>query len=345
MPIEKVSFRREKSKSIKNVYLLDNHNCDDVRCKGDKPMSRVNPFVLKTERNRKGLSQQQLADLAKIDKQTIFRLEAGKQSNARGGTLKALARALGIDTEELTRETVNRKTTNDDAAVRKISQHGFGLSVQADNFLYLISQRYFVQRWQVMELAPLLFCWAAEMSLRARKERLVKLEQTYETAHAIENEVLHLPSLNFNAVEKWIAAEASSIESNDIFGMFFSEDDFDGESVEGGFDHDNNPFAVFLSKLTDDISETAEFTGFSPIDYPIYRVCMEDVKRMVEGDEELAEHILTAVVRLREMPKELQEFSFASKPQERVAWVRKQVEEYTERFNKRLQKKREGAPT
>jgi hypothetical protein len=38
-----------------------------------------------------------------------------------------------------------------------------------------VSKRYRIPIWQVVELAPLLFCSAAEASLRRRRERLAEV--------------------------------------------------------------------------------------------------------------------------------------------------------------------------
>ncbi|MBA9078269.1 helix-turn-helix domain-containing protein [Rufibacter quisquiliarum] len=56
------------------------------------------------ERKRKGLSQEELADLSQISLRTIQRIER-EESLPRGYTLKALAQALAIPLEELTPST------------------------------------------------------------------------------------------------------------------------------------------------------------------------------------------------------------------------------------------------
>src|SRR6185437_2791942 len=193
-------------------------------------------------------------------------------------------------------------------------------------FLYLISERYFIKPWQVMELAPLLFCWAAEMSLRERRERLNRLEEACKTAQTLEKEMHHLPPPNFIYSEEKIAAESSSINSHDIFGMCFSDDDFSDGHGYPPDDHTDNPFAIFLAKLVEEIDDVARFEGFSPIDYPDFQVCRDEALKMVGGDKTLAERILTGVVDLYEMPKDLQ--GFFGKAEGRAAWVRAQAEAF-----------------
>lgn len=291
-------------------------------------MARINPFMLQKLRRAKPWSQEQLADMAKVNKQTISRIERGEQKNTRGITIKRLAGALGVEPDELTRATVTVEA-NESAPVRRARRSGFGISDPASNFLYLISERYFIKPWQVMELAPLLFCWAAEMSLRDRRERLNKLEEACKSARGLEDEMRHLPPANFTYSEEKIAAEASSIGSHDLFGMCFSEDDFSEGAFYAQHDDTDNPFAIFLSKLAEEIGDVAQFEGFSPIDYPVFQVCRQEALNMVGGDKTLAERILTGIVDLYDMPKELH--GVFGKTDDRAAWVRAQADAYLER--------------
>jgi hypothetical protein len=184
-----------------------------------------------------------------------------------------------------------------------------------------------------MELAPLLFCWVAEMSLRARRERLTKLEQAYQAAATLEEEAPHLPKSDLGMTERCIAAESDSISSHDIFGMCFDDEAFGDQPFFPNLDDTENPFAVFLAKLVEDIADVASFEGFSPTDYPIYKVCPAEARTLVGGDENLAEHILNGVARLREMPKDLRYENFTSKNEDRAAWVRTQEEKFLARMS------------
>ena len=283
-------------------------------------MAKINPFVIQKLRLQKNWTQDRLAEMAKVNKQTISRIERGERDNTRENTIKQLARVLGVEPAELTLETLPAESSRSEPMKRK-SQSSFRVSNTASNFLYLISERYFIRPWQVMELAPLLFCWAAEMSLRERRERLRKLEEAFKAARALENEMAHLPPPDFTHSDEKIAAEARSIKSHDIFGVYF-DDDFN--SCSSGDDDTDNPFATFLAKRVEEIGEVASFEGFSPIDYPIFQVCRDEALEMVGGDETLAERILSGIVDLFEMPKELQE-TFGNADQ-RAAWVQAQAD-------------------
>lgn len=288
-------------------------------------MAWVNPVVLKTLRRRKGWSQERLAEMAKVNKQTISRIERGEPENPRENTIKLLARALGAEPAQLTLEAITPESGQSEP-VRRARPSGFGVSKNANNFLYLISERYFVRPWQVMELAPLLFCWAAEMSLRERRRRLIKLEEACQAARLLEKEMSHLPPPNFIYSEEKIAAESRSVDAHDIFGMCFGADDFSDGPFHSPGDDESNPFAVFLAKLAEQIGDVATFEGFSPIDYPCFEVCREEALGMVGGDETLADRILSGVVDLYEMPKDLQ--GSAGRTEDRAAWVQAQADAF-----------------
>jgi len=291
-------------------------------------MTKVNPFILQKLRRRKNWSQDRLAEMATVNKQTISRIERGEQDNTRENTIKQLARALGVEPDDLTQAALTPESSQTEP-IRRGTQSGFGVSDAAHNFLYLISKRYFIKPWQVMELAPLLFCWAAEMSLRERRERLRKLEEACETARRLETEMAHLPPANLKYSEEKIAAESSSVDAHDIFGMCFSDDQFSEGYCGPSRDDTENPFASFLAKLVKEIGDVATLEGFSPIDYPIYEVCRGEALQMVGGDETLAGRILHGIVDLYEMPKELH--GIFGQTEDRAAWVREQAEAFMNR--------------
>jgi transcriptional regulator with XRE-family HTH domain len=287
-------------------------------------MDKVNPFILQKLRRRKGWSQDRLAEMSTVNKQTISRIERGELKSTRENTIKELARALGVEPVELTQETLTSESNQSEPMKRK-PQSSFGVSDAANNFLYLISERYFIKPWQVMELAPLLFCWAAEKSLRERRERLDKLEEACSTARTLEKEMPHLPPPNFIYSEEKIAAESRSIDNHDIFGMGFGDHDF-SEYHSYIADDEDNPFAVFLGKLVEEIGDVARFESFSSIDYPVFQVCRAEALEMVGGDENLAERILSGVVDLYEMPRDLQ--GVFGNTESRAAWARTQAEAF-----------------
>ena len=71
-----------------------------VRCE----TVEVNVQKLLELRINKGLSQNRLAQLSGVSYNTIWRLEAGRTTEARPRSIRALARALGVEPHELLKE-------------------------------------------------------------------------------------------------------------------------------------------------------------------------------------------------------------------------------------------------
>jgi transcriptional regulator with XRE-family HTH domain len=284
-------------------------------------MTQIKKQVLRKLREAKGWSQEELAKAAKFNKQTISRLERGEQQKTRPRTIAKLARVLSVEEAVLT----GAAPVPDVAPPPVMSPTSIEMSTRTDNALWLVARRYHAHPADIVELAPLLFCWAAETSLRQRRQRLADLERACEAARSLEKEMRHLPAApNFVYSEEKIAAESGSVDSNDIFGVCFDEDAFTDGVPQFPDDFTDNPFARFLATVADDLGDLATFEGFMPIDYPDYRVC----------PEELTEAILDGRVVLSAMPKEFHDLSFfgKAKTEDRIAWMRRQVDEYNKNF-------------
>lgn len=63
-------------------------------------MSNISKTLRKL-REQKGLTQEKLARLADVSNNTVIKIEAGKNQNPTLGTLKRLAKALGISVDYL----------------------------------------------------------------------------------------------------------------------------------------------------------------------------------------------------------------------------------------------------
>ena len=158
-------------------------------------MKKIDQDILKRLRSAKGWSQEQLAEntkfqgFPKIDKQTISRLERGDREKTRGRTIEQLARALKVEPDVLTGEAPFPELEVESEPIQK-SQLNVRVSRAARNALHLVAQRYVgLEPSQIVELAPFLFCWAAEASLRQRRERLKQLENAAETTRKLEREI------------------------------------------------------------------------------------------------------------------------------------------------------------
>jgi transcriptional regulator with XRE-family HTH domain len=67
----------------------------------------VNVGRVKELREERVMSLRELSEFAGVSKDTIWRLESGKSSNAHPSTIRKLAKAFGVDPRELTKRTSN----------------------------------------------------------------------------------------------------------------------------------------------------------------------------------------------------------------------------------------------
>ena len=258
--------------------------------------------------------------------------------------LRHSAHALKIDPRVLTGEIPPPTTkSRESEPITSKSQLNFRVSDAARNALILVAQRFGVDQSQVIELAPFLFCWAAEESLRERREQILQVESACEAARRLEREAPHLPLPNFTYSEEKIVAEHESIDRRDLFGRWvFKKANF----LDPAFDYDpdtQNPFTVFLRKLVVRFGSAATFEGWPSDWVPQYRICAGEAAELVGGDPDRVDEILRGLVALNEMPKEIR-----NKPEmvkERADCVRSQAEQKKEQQLSDLLALMEGSPT
>jgi transcriptional regulator with XRE-family HTH domain len=287
-------------------------------------MKQVNPTVLKQQMEINRLSLADLAKKARINKQTLWRLTAGKVSKARDYTIEQIAKALKVDPRVLTGEAVAPDVSRGNEPPTPKDRLNVAICTEARNALHLTALRYNVSQQQILELAPLLFCWAAEASLHQRLDKITQVERAWENVRDLEQRLPHLPDSNFTYAEA-IAVERQSIEDQDLFAISIQN----GETILDGtfsrFSEMDNPFAMFLGNLVQTIGNVATFEECSWDELPVYRVCSDEAAALVGGDKDRAEDILSGYVSLSEMPKDIRDFAMSK---ERADWVRAKADEY-----------------
>lgn len=279
-------------------------------------MPQIVPFTLRRLRNEKGLSLEQLADRAKIDKQTIWRLEKGEHTTVHERTLKNLARSLSVEPAVLTGQTPVPETEDNDKWPSDHCKLKFPIYAGAYNAMYLVAERYDVKHQEIVELAPFLFCWAAEASLRQRQERLNQAKRAYEDARNLEREMQHLHASDSSSSEEKFEAESNSIARRDLFGTSLEAEGFGPDDYST-----DNPFALFLNSLAEEMGGGAWLDEYAAWSGPLYRVCENEAVQLAGGDAQAAENILAGHVALHEMPKGI-------RGAERAQWVRTKSEEF-----------------
>jgi transcriptional regulator with XRE-family HTH domain len=290
-------------------------------------MARIAPDRLRTIRASKGLTLDALAENAKIDRKTIWRIEKNRQRTTRPRVLKQLAEALGIEPEVLVGNAPMPEGRKEVQFPTMKSQLNLRIATASRNFLTLVAKRYGVKPTQIMELAPFLFCCAAEISLQRRRERLSHFEQLLNQVEEAGEEFRHLkPSINFFPyTDEATIAERYSIERQDLFG---GQIELYELGVPPTFDERENPFAVYLRALASSSGGVATFDEWDGSFSPQYRVCPQEAANVVDGDLDRAEEILNGQVALHEIPTELRAPEMSA---ERLAWVRERAAEFRQK--------------
>jgi hypothetical protein len=204
------------------------------------------------------------------------------------------------------------------------------------NALDLAAFRYNVAHHQIMDLAPFLFCWAAEASLRTRRIKIEAVEQARARTNAALQQVGHFPDLDPTDLELLIAKERESIDNMDLYGLRIFED----ADVPPPDQHAENPFSTFLAGLAAEFDDVLTFDRIDFLEPPEYRVCPNEALELVGEDPHRADEILNGRALLCELPDEMSVGKF-DKDKERAEWVRLKAEEYLESIRARIERQRE----
>ena len=280
----------------------------------------IDSRILKSLREAREYTQDEVAKRAGISKDSLSRIERGKQSGTRQHTIRSLAKFFGVTPEQLTGE---KNIEEDEPTSSPRNLLSMRIDTSADNALTLVSRRYGFPRDRIVELAPLLFVIAAERSLERRRNHVTAVREALNRAAAAMKtagclgEAIASDSDETSAAIAAIDAEEESIANQDIIAYdMFSEGPFYSDPVK------ENPFTSSLQEDATD-PDLVVVVGIVP-DFAIFRVCRADAERLADGDESLTDKILGGWVLLHEMPSGLWADGAV---EDRLAWLRKQVAE------------------
>jgi transcriptional regulator with XRE-family HTH domain len=275
-------------------------------------------------RELRGLTQEKLAKVAKISKESIYRIEKGEQPGTRQTTRVALAKALNVEPDVLTGDlpvpAAEPASAPDDLVFEM-----FPLSHKVDgavrNAFTLTARRYGIPMARIIELAPALFVLVAEGSLRRRQDKLAKLREAFDEAEELRSDFPHLPYEIIPTfwADQAFAAEKDSIARRDILAATLPERIFGHDGVETDYDeHDQNPFVTSLKAEAESLGGDVIIERFSRYD-TTFHVCGGDALEIAGGDEDLADCIVQGRIVLAKMPRE---FWSADAIEARIAWLR-----------------------
>jgi len=268
----------------------------------------LNGKALTEARRKKGWTQVELSEATKpkVDVSTISRIERGKPTRVRANTLRALAKALEVQPDNLC------PAAEAERDVMKIR-----METAARNALTLVALRYRISRESIIDAAPLLFFIAAEQSLKERERRIADVRASADALFDLYRGIPHLPP-EWPVDEGAVSSEEQSIKARDLFGrkvlddaqQFMSELDADFDEAE------QNPFVVFLRENLSGVcnsKEVAESVRWSPGLWPNYEICAEEAATIVGNDAKAAHAIVYGAAALHDMPK--------GSPQQRAEWA------------------------
>lgn len=214
----------------------------------------LDPVALSVLRKGRRLTQQDLADKAKLSKRVVAECERlESQTRPRRSTIEALAKALSVKVEEFCVKAApgpegagagDSKTRTVPARGRVVVEgsvldHANRIeattvrisSIAKENFVVL-KDKYGVTRDEVVEFAPVMFAMLAEMSLERRRRNYPKLIEYY------------LKNDRPDWLDSFIGdgVEASDIYSHEIFTCI--------ENPNRAYTFRENAFGDFVSWLT-----------------------------------------------------------------------------------------------
>lgn len=283
----------------------------------------VDPGRLTQLRKRRGLTQGALANKAGLSKQTIYRLERGRQSGNQQKSLEGLCRALGVDADVLS----GRKSLplSEQRMDELPDGSRYQLNVRLDgavrNAFSLVASRYRVSVTRIVEFAPLLFFLAAEQSLSWRRRKLEEFEAILGRCDELASGAPHLArwiyseSVSYDRSEG-IELEATSVSTKDIFGRRFADRD---DPVYC------NPLAQYLMQLMKEIDPSAVLADHEGEETPAYYICRGQVAALVGDDEEAVRAVLFGLAPLHELPDDLTKED--AEPAARGVWAREKMQE------------------
>lgn len=291
---------------------------------------QIHPQTLHELRRARKLSQQDLAELARVSKRTVARIEAQRQSGvpvpSNQRTAPALARALKVDVEVLASEPgADRDTALQSAGYQRVAAV---LSPETALAYRMVEHKYGVPREWIFEMAPLFFGLLAEGSLDWRRQMLDELSAAAEQFETLERRAGHLAfAYPLVTVETGLAEEQHSLEAKDLFG-----DRVGVEPMSVGFDRSRyNPFADYLRQLAAAIGDRDAIEIEAGRELwnmggraPGYRIAGADLDAITGKDMWAERALLSGLVNIADIPAHLRGDDARV---ERISWLAGHVPE------------------
>ncbi len=287
---------------------------------------KILPETLRKLRKRNGLSQQALADEARIDKKTVARIEGGK-GEPHGTTVKQIAAALRVEPQVLAQEPESEAMEDEVFQKHGFRRAKFYLHGETVREYDLVEDRYGVDMTQIIRAAPMLFTLLAEMSLADRRRRIEEADTAMATFEQVIPE--HLPSIVWATYQGFpYEEEEKSIAERDLFGRRIEEEDW-----SDSYDKYRNPFSNFLIQQAkglgpdNDVIDHEAGWSFDPDSFFNAGLFKPFLKSLTGGSSRADYALSCGYVRLGQIPKQLrgEDEEDERVVSERVKWLEAQV--------------------
>ncbi|WP_252258796.1 helix-turn-helix domain-containing protein [Erythrobacter aurantius] len=274
----------------------------------------TNPVNLRRAREAAGMSLDDLAHKAQVDRQTIYRIETQRQKKRRIRVVTQLASALGLSSADLCGPDLELEIKERaEPRIEEKAQMNVRVSESTRNSFALLALRYEATHSQVVEIAPFLFMWAAERSLQMRQERVQQFREAQPMmAEAVPDYLGYAASVD----DRLIDVEEHSIANNDIFGLEFEDEVMDFQKHEPNFW--SVPFAIVLRSMLSDMPDDTRFEDWELEESPRFEICRSDALEWLDGDSEAADDFLGGRVPLRDIPNDILKGDGAA----RAEWIK-----------------------
>jgi transcriptional regulator with XRE-family HTH domain len=298
---------------------------------------QINPAALKAFREKQGLSQEALVRLVRtraqvsLGKRQIQRIESRASQEGcitvQEKTLRALARALNVSPSML--QTVPDDLPEAEAEVELGQRTELTVKLRTATLtkLDMVRSAYKVELEEIIDLAPLMFVYHAESSLRERKARLEANQRVRDDLLRAFPGLASVLSDDPNTAEE---SESFSVSADDVFGVFS-----DPEGTEGT-ETDCNPFTQYLMRLSERFGDPStldvvdEGTGHTSARgvsrLPDYTVCEGYFDQLTGGDADLKNAIRERRLLIDSIPWHV----FLQEKGLRIIWLRCELDRLQE---------------
>ena len=267
-------------------------------------------------RESKGIGRSRLAQLSRVSRRQIIRIESEPNGKRRKHTIKNLAKALNVEPGVLTGE-LPMPEPNDMNSVElapRESTESVSARITADIRLAydLVSVCYGITQSDLIRMAPLLFTVLAEGSLAWRRRKLDQIREFAEKMHDVAthpkgSSIGHLAfAHSVYSAEAGAECERESINRGDVLGLEL-RDDAGGNAYDYGFDpQEGNAFVDYLRMLAIEAA-SPDFVDPEDIapgddDLPSYKVCREVLNRVTGGSDEFHRALKDMEMRIPGIP-------------------------------------------